>query len=337
MSNLVNTSRNLLVILFCTVFFSCETDDILPVVQLSADNNSSISEENETITLTATLNAEAGENVNFNLNFSGTANSSSDYSASSTTLTIASGESSGSITITGLPDDEVEDLETIIVGIDGSQVLREFSSTEIEISLLDEDSLIDTDNDGVLDIDDDCPNAPGQASNNGCPFQGIFNEVLYDPPSGLEGDANNDGTRDANGDEFIEIYHPGPGSIDLTGFTISDADELRHTFPSGTIMPPNSVLVLFGSGNPTGDFGGAIVQTASEGLINMNNAGDFVTMADPDGNPVITFDVEPLSNNPDESYTRFPDITGEFVQHNDDIEEVSTLFSPGTKIDGSAF
>lgn len=337
MSNLIIPKRILIVILCCIFILSCETDDILPVAELTVSKNS-LSEENETVTITATLNSKSSESINLSLSFSGTASQSSDYSVSSTSISIPAGEESGSIIMTGLPDDEVEDLETIIISIESSQILTDLSDSQVTISLLDEDSLIDTDNDGVLDINDDCPNASGQALNNGCPFQGIFNEVLYDPPSGSDGDANNDGTRDANGDEFIEIYHPGPGSIDLTGFTISDADNLRHTFPSGTIMPPNSVLVLFGSGNPTGDFGGAIVQTASEGMINMNNAGDLVTMANPDGNAVITFDIEPLSNNPNESYTRFPDLTGDFVQHDQDIPEANgALFSPGTKIDGSSF
>ena len=40
----------------------------------------------------------------------------------------------------------------------------------------------------------------------------------------------------------------------------------------------------------------------------MNNAGDLITMYDPQGNVFLTFDIEPLSNNPNESYTRNPDI-----------------------------
>ena len=41
--------------------------------------------------------------------------------------------------------------------------------------------------------------------------------------------------------------------------------QLRHTFPTGSIIPANGVLVLFGGGNPSGDFGNSVVQTASEG------------------------------------------------------------------------
>jgi len=162
----------------------------------------------------------------------------------------------------------------------------------------------------------------------------IINEVLYDPPSGDAGDANGDGTRSALQDEFIEFYNTG-SALDLTGYTVSDADEVRHTFPSGTTLEANGVLVLFGGGTPTGTFGGALVQTASEGQLNMSNSDDLVTVADASGNTVLTFDVEALSNNPDESYTRDPDITGDFVQHAGVAAAAGALFSPGTKNDGS--
>ena len=69
----------------------------------------------------------------------------------------------------------------------------------------------------------------------------------------------------------------------------------------------------------------------------MNNAGDFLTFADSNGNTVLTFDVEPLSNNPNESYTRNPDLTGEFVQHSGIEAANGALYSPGTMLDGSSF
>ncbi len=167
----------------------------------------------------------------------------------------------------------------------------------------------------------------------------IINEVLYDPPDEIAGDANGDGTRDPLEDEFLEIYNDTGGSIDLTGFKIYDAealsnDEPRHVFPMGTEVLAGGVIVVFGGGTPTGDFGGAVVQTASGGQLNMNNADDFVTITNADGDVLAEFNVEPLSNNPNESYTRNPDITGDFEQHNDNFE---VLFSPGTMVDGSPF
>ena len=35
----------------------------------------------------------------------------------------------------------------------------------------------------------------------------VLNEVLYDPPSGSAGDANGDGVRDPNDDEFVEFVN----------------------------------------------------------------------------------------------------------------------------------
>ena len=52
------------------------------------------------------------------------------------------------------------------------------------------------------------------------------------------------------------------------------------------------------------------------------------------GETLIVFDVEALSNNPNESYTRLPDICGEFFQHN---STSLGLFSPGTKSNGEPF
>ena len=44
----------------------------------------------------------------------------------------------------------------------------------------------------------------------------ILNEVLYDPPSGMVGDANNDGVRDPNEDEFVEFVNISDSCINLS-------------------------------------------------------------------------------------------------------------------------
>jgi len=319
-------------IVFC--FVSCDTEDILPALELSA-SDTNLSEASGTITISATLNSAATQQLVIPLSISGTATQSSDYSVSASEINIIKGNTFGSVTFIGLQDDSVEGVETLIVSAQNVQNVLILSSLELEISVLDDDS--DSDGDGVLDANDLCPNEAGEIENNGCPWLGfLINEVLYDPASGDAGDANGDGTRDANEDEFIEFYNSGP-ELDLSGYTISDASALRHTFPAGTILQPNDVLVLFGGGTPTGNFGGALVQTASEGQINMSNSGDLVTLADASGNVVLTFDVEPLSNNPDESYTRNPDLIGGFEQHSTIEGANGTLFSPGTKLDGTSF
>lgn len=320
--------------LLCLLSLSCTTEDILPAVELGLDA-STLSEAGGELTLTATLNSAATESISLALIFGGTASENQDYSASSSAITIDSGMSSGTVTISAIQDIELESIETITVSVTSGSGVLLLSNSVIEIAMLDDDS--DTDSDGVLDAVDSCPDVAGSADNNGCPWLGfLINEVLYDPETGDEGDANGDGTRDANGDEFIEFFNSGP-EMDMSGYSLSDASQVRHVFPAGTVVPLNGVLVLFGSGSPTGNFGGAVVQTASTGSINMNNAGDFVTLQDTSGTIVLTFDVEPLSNNPNESYTRNPDLTGEFVQHSGIEVANGTLYSPGTMLDGSSF
>ena len=332
--------RLLSLLVFLFVFNACDTDDILPALTMTTNSNE-ISENQEQIIITASLNSDVNEDMLIPLSFTGTATFDQDYVTTESSIIISSGNSSGSISISSMQDNDIEDIETIIISVESQDQVIVLSPS-ITISLLDDDS--DSDGDGINDSDDDCPNEAGLPEYNGCsqPLL-IINEVLYDPPSGNAGDANGDGTREAQEDEFIEFVNLG-GTLDISGYTVSDAAAIRHTFRTGTIISPGGVLVLFGGGNPTGAFGNAIVQTATTGLLNMNNAGDFVTLYNNAGEVILTFDIEPLSNNPDESYSRYPDLNTEpdadgvlFYQHSSITESSGTLFSPGTKIDGSNF
>ena len=328
----------LLALLF--IFSSCDTDDISPAVSLTS-SSSEISEDQGLTTITATLNSETNQEIIIPLTFSGTAIFGEDYISSESSLIISSGESSGSLSISSMQDNDIEEIESIIITIDSQGDIIVMTSS-LTISILDDDA--DSDGDGINDSDDDCPNEAGVPEYNGCsqPLL-IINEVLYDPPSGISGDANGDGTREAQEDEFIEFVNLG-GTLDLSGYTVHDNAQERHIFPQGTVLPSGGVLVLFGGGNPTGAFGNAIVQTATNGILNMNNAGDFVTVYNPNGEVVLTFDIDPLSNNPDESYSRYPDLNTEpdsdgnlFYQHASIPDSGGTLFSPGTKVDGTNF
>ena len=335
----------LLALLF--IFSSCDTDDISPAVSITA-SSTEISEDQGLTTITATLNSETNQEIIIPVTFSGTAIFGEDYISSGfnsvsgvEALIIPSGDSSGSLTISSIQDENIEDIETIIISVEAQGDVTVLSSS-ITISILDDDS--GSDGDGINDSDDDCPNEAGLPEYNGCsqPLL-IINEVLYDPPSGIEGDANGDGIREAQEDEFIEFVNLG-GTLDLSGYTVHDNAQERHVFPQGTIIPSGGVLVLFGGGSPTGAFGNAIVQTASAGILNMNNAGDFVTLYNTNGEVVLTFDIEPLSNNPNESYTRYPDLNLEpgddgilFYQHAGIGEALGAFFSPGTRIDGTNF
>ena len=332
--------RLLFLLAFLFTLQSCDTDDISPAVSITA-SSTEISEDQGLTTITASLNSESNQEMIIPVTFSGTAIFGEDYISSESALIIPSGNSSGSLSISSMQDEDIEDIETIIITVE-SRYGMIFLNSSITISILDDDS--DSDGDGINDSDDDCPNEAGLPEYNGCsqPLL-IINEVLYDPPSGIEGDANGDGIREAQEDEFIEFVNLG-GTLDLSGYTVHDNAQERHVFPQGTIIPSGGVLVLFGGGSPTGAFGNAIVQTASAGILNMNNAGDFVTLYNTNGEVVLTFDIEPLSNNPNESYTRYPDLNLDpgddgilFYQHAGIGEALGAFFSPGTRIDGTNF
>lgn len=334
MNKIAILQKSCIGLLLLLLVTSCTTDDILPTIEISA-SSLTLNEASGETTITVTLNSDATETFSVPLTFSGTATQSVDYSVSASAIIINAGSNSGSITITGLQDTSIEGIETLIVSLENVQNALVLSDVSITIQVLDDDS--DTDNDGVPDSEDNCPTIAGEIENNGCPWLGfLINEVLYDPDTSIAGDANGDGTREANEDEFIEFFNSGL-ALDVSGYTVSDETAIRHTFPAGTIIPKNGVLVLFGGGVPTGTFGGAIVQTASQGLLNMNNAGDIVTVRDASGTVIITFDIYPLSDNPNVSFTRNPDLTGDFVEHTTISAANGAMFSPGTKLDGTSF
>lgn len=324
---------------------SCKTEDIDPVVSLTIDStqNQRFGENGGFALISATLNGKAQKDVRLSLTFSGTATNGVDYTVSATEILIPSGKTSGIIRISALQDDLMEGDETIVVTFSNPTNAILADANPLTLILSDDD--VDTDNDGITDALDDCPLDSGSVDNNGCPpgFGLIFNEILYDPSNvGLDGDANGDGIYSQTEDEFIEIFNNTSLPQNFGGFTLSDlviagnTSTIRFTFPAGTIIPPKKSVVVFGGGTPTGTFGGATVLkcTTTNGL-SLGNSGEKILFKDPSGNVLQTFDSDALSDNPNESYTRNPDITGNFMQHNSATP--GKLFSPGTKINGSPF
>jgi hypothetical protein len=178
----------------------------------------------------------------------------------------------------------------------------------------------------------------------------VLNEALYDPAldddqtTEVEGDANNDGTRDALEDEFLEFFNNSDTSLDISGYKIYDSNAFgsgtpRHIVPAGTVIPANGAYVVFGGGTPTGNFGTAIVQTASDGELNLTNAGDVVTVTTANDNVVLQLDSSQLESDlginfgSDVSITRNPDITGQYDLHTNANPALS--YSPGLRVDGT--
>lgn len=202
---------------------------------------------------------------------------------------------------------------------------------------------VDTDQNNV-DFSVRCttPGAANVADSSDCrdPLAGppvVVNEFLADPPSGLAGDANNDGVRDSSDDEFVEIVNVSGGALDISGWTLADGAQSRHTFPANTVLADQCGIVVFGGGAPAGGFGGVIVQTASSGALGLNNGGDTITLSDGGADLVaIAYGGEGGS---DESLTLDPDVTGvpPYVQHESAAGSGGAAWSPGTRVDGALF
>jgi hypothetical protein len=152
----------------------------------------------------------------------------------------------------------------------------------------------------------------------------FLNEVL----------ANEPGSNVAG--EFIELVNTGTAVADLSGWTLSDAVTVRHTFASGTLLAPGAVLVVYGaaSGIPAGL---STAVGASTGRLDLSNSGDTVTLRDGLAGTVDSASyTSALSGTDGVSMNRSPDVSpsGAFVLHT----TLATLpYSPGTRVNGSAF
>ncbi len=167
-------------------------------------------------------------------------------------------------------------------------------------------------------------------------FPLVINEFHADPAGDITGDANGDGERDSSDDEFIELVNVSGGELDISGWTYSDAGSIRHTFPANSIVPADCAVVVFGGGAPTGDFGGAVVQTSSVGFVSLNNGGDTITISNGSASVSASYDGSLGGDN--QSVTLNPDVTGtEYAKHSEVEQSSGALFSPGTKLDGTIF
>ncbi|HEY2963878.1 MAG TPA: lamin tail domain-containing protein [Pyrinomonadaceae bacterium] len=174
----------------------------------------------------------------------------------------------------------------------------------------------------------------------------VINEILADPPDGLAGDANHDGVRDSSADEFIELVNSTPRDIDLSGYQLQSRsltaanDTLRHRFATGTTLFAGTAIVVFGAGTPNASnplFNGSQVVKASTGGLSLVNSGGVVTLRNRNGEIVTAVAYGSslgLRADQNQSLTRVPDVTGAFSLHSIASDR---SFSPGTRIDGSAF
>jgi len=164
----------------------------------------------------------------------------------------------------------------------------------------------------------------------------VINEIHVSPDPDA-GDANGDAEIHPFEDQFIEIVNMTGSAVDIGGWTMWDMLLPRHIFPSPTLIQNECSIVIFGGGDPFGDFGGSLVQTAESGALSLSSPTDTIKLKDGAGDLVLvlTYDTGGVLG---QSFTRNPDITGlEFVPHTSVPAAEGALFSPGTMLDGSPF
>ena len=110
-----------------------------PDVSIAVDN-SSIAENGGVATITATLANAFGLDITIDLGLSGTATSGSDYTASGTQIVVPVGQTTGSITITGVDDAAIEGDETVIVDVTAVVNGNEAGEQQLTITLTDDES-----------------------------------------------------------------------------------------------------------------------------------------------------------------------------------------------------
>lgn len=172
----------------------------------------------------------------------------------------------------------------------------------------------------------------------------VINEVLYDPAfdggDPTVGDANGDGTRDASQDEFVELVNTSGGPLDLTGWSVSDNQGLRHVFTGG-VLADGQAVVIFGGGTPTGSFGGALVVTASEPGWALSNSGDSVIVSDPSSVEIgrLGYGNSGIVTASDESLVLATELDGNsgYISHSTAPGSGGATYSPGTRVGGAPF
>jgi hypothetical protein len=184
----------------------------------------------------------------------------------------------------------------------------------------------------------------------------VINELLARVPTDdpattnvIEGDANGDGVREANLDEFVELVNVGIDPFNLSGYEVDDTNSAGNLkFPNGTIVPAGEAVVIFGGGDlmmSKLEFGnaralGLVFTVGGSGGFGFGNAGDAAIVRDPRGQEVARLDYDSMNPVPQpifQSLNRNPEITGPFVNHRDVMGAGQRAFSPGTRVDGSAF
>lgn len=226
-----------------------------------------------------------------------------------------------------------------------------WTTDDVSVAVINASGLATTLFQGATKVNASASNITGSAMLEVTTPQIVINELLADPPDGLEGDANHDGVRSGTDDEFIEIVNTSNSALDISGWSIRTKtltgtnETVRHKFAPNSLIPAGDAIVIFGGGAPDADnpqFGGSQVLKASSGSLSLSNNGIKVSLRDASDNFIAQFtygatDDGFTGDSINQSITRSPDIAGDFTRHTQAAGADGRLFSPGLKVDGSFF
>jgi len=93
---------------------------------------------------------------------------------------------------------------------------------------------------------------------------------------------NDDGLLTAAGEasDWIELHNSGPGTVDLSGWFLSDSalNLAKWRMPDGTLLASNGYLVVFADSSPV-----AVTNGERHASFNLSKDGEFLALTGPDG------------------------------------------------------
>jgi len=108
---------------------------------------------------------------------------------------------------------------------------------------------------------------------------------------------------DGDLDDWFELYNAGTHPANLGAYTLTDNldNPAKFSIPAGTIIPPGGFLLVWADEETDQNAAGQDLHVNFK----LAQAGEQITLFDPDGSPVDSVSFGPLSN--DVSFGRFPD------------------------------
>lgn len=139
-------------------------------------------------------------------------------------------------------------------------------------------------------------------------------------------------------DEFIELVNFGSTDLDLSGWSLADAQQVRHVFTTGCVLKSGEACVVYGgpAGDDTINLGVmSMPASASTSGLALNNSGEeSILIRNAHHDLVMRMNYHGDQLSPMASLCRNPEQDGAWVAH--DSLSPQPL-SPGLRNDGTAF